>query len=353
MKAIHVLRHGRHGGRQWSPATLREIADAYDAELHEAPIVVGHPATNDPAYGWIGSLRVDADGLHAVPSEIDPELAEMVAGGKFRKVSVALYGPDSPRNPTPGKWHLRHVGFLGAAPPVVKGLKPVELGEVADGDVVVELADPNMRSIAEMFRQLRDWLIDRTSLDEADQVLPGWRIDHLQQEASQDDQPTMAEEDPMPKDPAPEAHPDEAALAERERALAERERAHSRAVARREALEFAEQAVREGRVPPRERDALADVLAAIPDEAEVELAEGGAKAPARQALRDLVGRLPRQIVYGETAAPEAPRGGQTLLIDLPPGWTSADSALHSAAVEYAERNDVDYETAVRAVGRAA
>ena len=347
--SIHVLRPGRHGGRQWPAAVLREIADSYDAELHEAPIVVGHPATNDPAYGWIGSLRVDSDGLHAVPSEIDPELAEMVAGGKFRKVSVALYGPDSPRNPTPGKWHLRHVGFLGAAPPVVKGLKPVELGEVAAGDVVVELADPNMRSIVELFRQLRDWLIDRTSLEEADQVLPSWRLDHLQQEAS--DQPTMAEEDPMPThDPAPEAHPDEAALAERERKVQEREAAAARAEARREALEFAETAVREGRVPPRERDALADVLAAIPDEAEVELAEG-AKAPARQALRDLVGRLPRQIVYGETAAPEAP--GETLVIDLPPGWTSADSALHSAAVEYAERNDVDYETAVLAVGRAA
>ncbi len=59
----------------------------------------------------------------------------MVASGKFKKVSAAFYLPDSPNNPHKGVLSLRHVGFLGAMPPAVKGLKQVEFAE--DDDFVV------------------------------------------------------------------------------------------------------------------------------------------------------------------------------------------------------------------------
>ena len=39
----------------------------------------------------------------------------------------------------PGKWYLRHVGFLGAAAPAVKGLKPVEFADDGGGVVFADL----------------------------------------------------------------------------------------------------------------------------------------------------------------------------------------------------------------------
>ncbi|MDL6388248.1 peptidase, partial [Escherichia coli] len=70
---------------------------------------------------------------------LDPQFAEMVTDGRFKKVSASFYLPDSPSNPKPGVLYLRHVGFLGAQPPSVKGLKQVSFSEQEEG--VVEFAD--------------------------------------------------------------------------------------------------------------------------------------------------------------------------------------------------------------------
>ncbi len=50
----------------------------------------------------------------------------MVKAGRFKSRSASFYHPDNPNNPKPGVYYLRHVGFLGAQPPAVKGLKAVE-----------------------------------------------------------------------------------------------------------------------------------------------------------------------------------------------------------------------------------
>ena len=41
-------------GSQWNitDADVQRAAEVYDPKLHEAPIVIGHPAMNAPAYGW-------------------------------------------------------------------------------------------------------------------------------------------------------------------------------------------------------------------------------------------------------------------------------------------------------------
>ena len=67
-----------------------------------------------------------ADGvLLADPAQVDPAFAELVNDGKFKKVSACFYEADAPANPKPGSLYLRHVGFLGAQPPAIKGLKSV------------------------------------------------------------------------------------------------------------------------------------------------------------------------------------------------------------------------------------
>lgn len=128
---MQIFRAGTHTdsrGRTltFSVADIEATAAAYAPDVHEAPLVVGHPALDDPAYGWVESLAATDDGvLEASPRQVDPAFAEMAADGRFKRVSASFYAPDATANPVPDVWYLRHVGFLGAHPPAVKGLRPV------------------------------------------------------------------------------------------------------------------------------------------------------------------------------------------------------------------------------------
>jgi len=119
--------HGRQA--TFGESDLAAIAAAYDPESDPAPLVIGHPKTDDPAFGWVGGIAVDGDRLVATPSSIEPAFAEAVRAGRYRKVSASFYAPDNPANPKPGQWYLKHIGFLGAKAPAIKGLGTVALGE--------------------------------------------------------------------------------------------------------------------------------------------------------------------------------------------------------------------------------
>lgn len=116
-------------------AELADIAAQYNTQEHEAPVTVGHPAHDQPAYGWVKSIRSNGDSLLMDYAQLEPQFAELVNAGRFKKRSAAFYTPDHPHNPTPGHWYLRHVGFLGALPPVVKGLKDITEFSENDGDL--------------------------------------------------------------------------------------------------------------------------------------------------------------------------------------------------------------------------
>jgi len=114
---FEVFRTGNHtdtSGRErlWDVHDLERIAASYNPLEHEAPIVIGHPKDDSPAYGWIESLKVEGDKLLAKPKQLVAEFMDWVNRGLYKKISIALY-PDL---------SLKHVGFLGAVPPAVKGL---------------------------------------------------------------------------------------------------------------------------------------------------------------------------------------------------------------------------------------
>lgn len=128
LKNIEIFRTGAHTDsagrtRTYTAADLARIAGSYDPAAHEAPNVVGHPATNAPAFGWVEQLRVAGDKLLADFTQVPREFVGMVKAGRFKKRSISLF-PDG---------RLRHVGWLGAAAPAVAGLKDVEFkgGEAA------------------------------------------------------------------------------------------------------------------------------------------------------------------------------------------------------------------------------
>lgn len=94
---------------------LEKIETAYNNERTEknyAPLVLGHPPDDKPSYGQVVSLKILKDKLFAFADMVDDKLIEALKSGAYRFCSIKLND----------KATLRHVGFLGAYPPAVKGL---------------------------------------------------------------------------------------------------------------------------------------------------------------------------------------------------------------------------------------
>ncbi|MFP4528528.1 MAG: hypothetical protein ACLFQX_08265 [Candidatus Kapaibacterium sp.] len=107
----------------WTVAELDEIVRKYneqsEAERHEAPIVLGHPEDDSPAYGWVKALKREGDTLMALLTDMKPEFMQWVKDGHYRKRSIALFEDNM----------LRHIGFLGGMPPAVRGLADPEFSK--------------------------------------------------------------------------------------------------------------------------------------------------------------------------------------------------------------------------------
>jgi len=186
---IEVFRAGSHTDINavlvnFSEADLQAIADSYDPAVHEAPLVVGHPKLDNPAYGWAKRFVVQGSVLFAEPYQVEEQFGNLVNEGRFKKVSLAMYSPSAASNPKPGTWYPKHVGFLGAKAPAVKGLKSVQFGEAEDG--VHCFGDYAEGAMLGMFRRMRDFLLTQFGQETADRVLPSYELDYAMQEQAAD-----------------------------------------------------------------------------------------------------------------------------------------------------------------------
>ncbi|AFL75486.1 hypothetical protein Thivi_3632 [Thiocystis violascens DSM 198] len=131
---IEIFRPGCHvdmSGRSvcFSATDVQAMASAYRPSISRAPLVIGHPETNRPAYGSVASLFVREGRLYAQPGGVDSAFAQAVNAGRYKKVSASFYPPGADANPVPGAFYLRHLGFLGAVPPAVKGMADAVLAD--------------------------------------------------------------------------------------------------------------------------------------------------------------------------------------------------------------------------------
>lgn len=203
---IEIAKPGRHRdmrGRvhELTEETLKAAASSYSKEVHQAPMVVGHPRQDAPAYGWVKGLVYQDGALQAECGDLAAGFAEAAqTGGPLAKRSAEFYGPAHKRNPVPGTYYLKHLGFLGAMPPAIKGLKDVisfSEDDDADESLTVSFAESDRR-VSRLFRNLRDWFIAESGEEAADKVLPSWELDSLQEEAARADgsaSPAFAEGD--------------------------------------------------------------------------------------------------------------------------------------------------------------
>jgi len=181
MPLIHIYRAGKHRDsagveRNITAADLATVAANYNSQTaHEAPLCVGHPESNSPAYGWFGRVLAKGNDLYAETKSILPEMVGACKKGLFKKVSASFY-LDGKLRPT----NLRHVALLGGAAPAVKGLEQfcfadgtaepfeelpfTDFGETASPD---DLSAPSDNPILAMLQQIWDFLRNsRTSFAE-------------------------------------------------------------------------------------------------------------------------------------------------------------------------------------------
>ncbi|SCW97527.1 phage protease [Pseudomonas sp. NFACC05-1] len=166
MNPLHIFKPGTHTAQcgttfHFTEADLAATVAAYNPTLHEAPLVIGHPQHDAPAAGWVKSLSATAHGLIAEPQQIDASFAEQIAKGSYKKISASFYHPTAANNPVPGVYYLRHVGFLGAQPPAVKGLRPIELAEGEPGVIEFSESEPNTAALEAENHRLKAELAQR------------------------------------------------------------------------------------------------------------------------------------------------------------------------------------------------
>ena len=150
-KLFEVFKAGTHtdangNTQEWSQSDLEMIVDKYnnqpEKEKHLAPVVIGHPEDNLPAYGWVESLKLQGDKVLAILTDLQDEFVEWLDKGLYKTRSISLYED----------LKLRHIGFLGAVPPAIKGLelneikyseKPMKVFEFTNIQVDAELLTKN------------------------------------------------------------------------------------------------------------------------------------------------------------------------------------------------------------------
>lgn len=325
MQPIEIFKVGTHTAMsgQTIPFDHDQLAAAvaaYQPDLHEAPIVVGHPKDNHPAFGWIEKISLTDDGVVlAHPKEVDADFAELVKAGRYKKRSASWYTPDSPANPVPGTLYLRHVGFLGAQPPALKGLGDVQFNEAEEG--VLEFADTSpylYSTIGKMFRGVREWLIGKEGIDAANQILPDYQISELEYETqrqlqqtatpsfSEGNMSTQNQETPEQKiarleqELAASKQQQTADFSEQEKNLKAREKA----LAEKEIGAQVDKFITDGKVTQAHKVGLVAFMAGLDEGSQtIEFGEGdkAVKQSPRQFMADFLSNLPKSIEYSEVS----------------------------------------------------
>lgn len=149
-KWIPIFKTGTHtdaagNTKDWTEQELDNIIEKFNPRIG-APVVIGHPKINAPAWAWVDSLKRIGQLLFYKEKESQPEFNDMRAKGLFKKRSISLY-PDGT---------LRHIGWLGANPPAVKGLDDVAFDE---GDqTIIEYEEGGLSMLDEIKKLFADMM---------------------------------------------------------------------------------------------------------------------------------------------------------------------------------------------------
>jgi hypothetical protein len=311
---IEVFQAGKHtdsagNARTWSREDLDQIIANHNAE-QPAPLVIGHPKTDSPAWGWTESLKRVGGKLLAKFNQVPEQLVNAVREGRYRNRSVKLAHGD-------GGWKLIHVGLLGAAPPAVDGLAPIAFEAEPQGVTyqfdALDAAGLNL--IARGMQKLRELIIAHFGQDEADTYVPQDDIDNLNSLAGAQRAQTDDDDAPDSPQPAFSRHTEDSAMDEKLKADLDAATARAAEAEQKLAAFAAEQraatakaavdaALAEGRLTPAQAQGLPEFMAALDDTAEFEFAaaDGKGKQTGAKFFAEFLAKLPKQIELNRKTA---------------------------------------------------
>jgi hypothetical protein len=308
----------------FSASDVAATVAAYDVAKHKAPLVIGHPRIDDPAYGHAVSLSLSSNNVVlAEPANVEPAFADAVNNERYDSISASFWSPTNPRNPVPGVFYLRHIGFLGAVPPAVPGLKQPSFADADDADLItINFADS------------QEPIMGTPTQAELDK----------QKQQLEQDQASFA-------DQQAEAKKREDELSAREKSLAAKE-----TKAREDEINsFAESLIKSGKLLPVEKTGMVALLSALPVEQEVSFADGDGKTvsqPSADVLRNFLTNLPPRVDFAEHSAREGEDAEGTTSFASPNGFAvdSNRMELHNKINAHAAKHNISYEQAALAVG---
>lgn len=308
----------------FSASDVAATVAAYDVKKHRAPLVVGHPKMDDPSFGHAVALSLSSSNVVlAEPINVDPEFADAVNNERYDSISASFWAPNNPRNPVPGVYYLRHIGFLGAVPPAVTGLKQPSFADADDADLItINFADSQQEPV--MTPE------EKAALAAQQQKLKDDQASFANQQSEQQKQAT--------------------ALAAREKALAAKE-----AKAREDEINsFAEGLIKSGKLLPVEKTGMVALLGALPADQEVSFADGDGKTVSQvsaDVLRGFLSNLPPRVDFAEHSAREGD-AEQTTSFASPSGFAVDPTRLeqHNKITAHAAKHNITYAAAAVAVG---
>lgn len=375
---LHVFRAGTHTATDgnayaFSEADIADLVESYDPQLARAPLVIGHPKIDDPAYGWAADFACDGGDVFATPEAVEPQFAELVNAQRFSAISLSVYLPNSPGNPKPGHFYPRHIGFLGAQPPAVKGLQRPQFA-AGDGAVAFAMPLPHRVSslgyfLKRLFQGLRDRAIETDGTEKAEQLIPQWCIDGIADATADDDTNTavaaFAATAHTPEIKMDNANGNTADFAEQQRQLdtqktqlEQREqalKAREDAARRADAVEFAEGLVQAGKLLPRQQAGIVELLLSLPAGAALNFAEADGEAATDHApadvLRGLLNDLPVRVDFAEKSAGAVVTAIPNFAAPAGVSVAASDAELYGKAKAWQQQNPgASWLAAVAAAG---
>jgi hypothetical protein len=331
-RKIEIFRAGKQtdsagNSKEWTVADLDKIASSYDPSFHEAPVCIGHPKENAPAWAWIKTVTREGNSLFAEIGDEAPEFSEWLEKKRYKKRSISLY-PD---------FKVRHLAFLGAQAPAVKGLADFQengsrfyafseddKGEPINLDFADWSAVWSFRSLGNLFQGIRDHFIDTKDLETANRLVPQHEIDNLKSMQADPEKTAFYQESDMTKqefDTQIAAEQAKTAAAEAKAtdfseklaaangriATLETEIGGIKSSAQdKELNEFCESLVSEGKLIPADKAMTIAVMKALSGQSELDFAEGDKtvkKAPLAM-FQERLKAGPKVIEFSEVATKE-------------------------------------------------
>lgn len=264
---VEIFKVGQHPGKGDLAAVTFTTADLDQlvANLDPAqpvPHVITHQELYSPfAYGQVVELKREGDSLLARSDKINPQFEALVRAGNLYNRSIRILQTNK-------GYELGHVAWLGAEPPAVAGLAPVEFAaQTASTDFMLTTGGVGMPEI--------------TPAD----------LEAVKAQAKQEAETAL-----------------KADFAKREAALQAELLAERQGVARKAWESTVQLAIQEGRLSPAQAEGMADFALSLPQTV-LEFSKGEGKETVKTATQqwfaDFVAKLPKQVAMAKDAKSSA------------------------------------------------